>query len=170
MLTAGLGASADSSAVGSGVAVGEQADLLWSTFKVAVQLAGSSEVGTFAVRLRPQLFASFGALPSELQLVLVFLSWGEGIAPVAKSDSPVRDSAGLVFIQNRIKSLDRTAELEGMQQGYRAIELALRRLVTRRGELNLSQSLAIQVLMFLRHSARGDDRQQDSRDDWLRAH
>ena len=117
--------------------------MLRRTFKVAIQLADCREIGAFAVRFCAQLFASFGALPPELQLALVFLSRCERIAPIAKSDSPVRDRARRVFPQNRVKSFDGTAELERMKQGYRAIKIALRRFVARCGEVNLSQLLAI---------------------------
>jgi hypothetical protein len=54
-----------------------------------------------------------------------------------------------------------------MKQGYRAIKIDLRRFVARCGEVNLSQLLAIPVLMFLRHSMPGNEHQQDSGDGFL---
>jgi hypothetical protein len=54
-----------------------------------------------------------------------------------------------------------------MKQGYRAIEIALRRFVARGGEVNLSQLLAFLKLMLLRHSMRRNERQQDGRDEFF---
>jgi hypothetical protein len=45
------------------------------------------------------------------------------------------------------------------EQGYRAIEINLRRLVARCGEVILSQSLAIPMLTLLRHSTRRNEHQ-----------
>ena len=54
-----------------------------------------------------------------------------------------------------------------MKQGYRAIKIALRRFVARCGEVNLSQLLAVPMLMLLRHSTRRNEHQQDSRDEFF---
>jgi hypothetical protein len=51
-----------------------------------------------------------------------------------------------------------------MKQGDRAIKIALRRFVARYSEVNLSQLLAIPLLMLLRHSTRRNQHQRDSRD------
>ncbi len=47
--------------------------LLRRDFKVVVQLADCREICSFAARFCAQLLASFGALPSELQLPLLFI-------------------------------------------------------------------------------------------------
>ena len=57
-----------------------------------------------------------------------------------------------------------------MQQGYRAIKIALRRFIARCGEVNLSQLLAIPMLMLLRHSTRRNEHQQDSRNEFYPVH
>jgi hypothetical protein len=54
-----------------------------------------------------------------------------------------------------------------MEQGHRAIKIARRRLVARCGEVNLSQPLAIPMLMLLRHSTRGNEHQKNSRDEFF---
>jgi hypothetical protein len=51
-----------------------------------------------------------------------------------------------------------------MKQSDRAIKIALCQFVARCGEVNLSQPLAIPVLMPLRHSTRRNQHQRDSRD------
>jgi hypothetical protein len=102
-----------------------------------------------------------------LQLARVFLSRCEWIAPIAKSDSPVRDCARGVFPQNCVESFDGSAELERMQQGHRTIKIALRRCIARCGEVNLSHLLAVPMRMLLRHSLRGSKHQQDSCDEFV---
>jgi hypothetical protein len=52
-----------------------------------------------------------------------------------------------------------------MEQGYRAIKIDLRRTVARCSEVNLSELLAISMLMLLRYSTRCNEYQQDSRDE-----
>jgi hypothetical protein len=69
------------------------------------------------------------------------------------------------LFQYRVKALYGTAELERMKQGYREIKIALRWFVARGGEVDLSQLLAIPMLLLLRHSRRRDGHQQDRRDD-----
>jgi hypothetical protein len=141
-----------------GIAICVQAHLLWRAFKVPVQLADCRKIGAFALRSCTQLLASFGALLPKLQLSLGLLSRREGIAPIAKSDSPVCDGAGGVLPQSRVESVDGTAELEGMKQGDRTIELILRRCIAGCGEANLSHFLAIPMLVLLRHTAGGSER------------
>jgi len=137
-----------------GVAIGAQAYLLRRAFEVVVQLADGREIGAFALGLCAQLFASFGALPPELQLALVFLSRCERIAPIAKCDSPVRDCARRIFSQHCVKAFYGTAELEGMQQRYSAVEILLRDVIARCGKVYRSQFLTSPMLMLLRHAAR----------------
>jgi hypothetical protein len=50
-----------------GIAIGEQAHLLWRVFKVAVQLADCLKIGAFAVRLCARPCAAFSALAPKLQ-------------------------------------------------------------------------------------------------------
>ena len=50
------------------------------------------------------------------------------------------------------------ARLEGMKQGYRTIEIALRRFIARCGEVHLSELLAIPVLVLLRQTTGGNER------------
>jgi hypothetical protein len=54
-----------------------------------------------------------------------------------------------------------------MKQCYRPIEIALGGFVARCGKVNLSQFLAIPVLMLLRHSMRRREHQQDSRNEFV---
>ena len=67
-----------------------------------------------------------------------------------RKENGVSDGASLSACcqQNRVKSFDGTAELEGMKQRHRVIEIALRCLVTRCGEVDFSQLLAIPIRMW----------------------
>ena len=57
-----------------------------------------------------------------------------------------------------------------MQQGYRAIKFPLRHFIARCGEVNLSQLLTVRMLMFLRHSTRRSEQQQDSGEEFYPVH
>jgi hypothetical protein len=144
--------------------------LLGRTFKVAVELADSREISFFSLCLRTEAPAAFGIIPPELQLASVFDSRREGVAPIAKRDSPVRDGAGRILPQYRSKSFYCTAELERMQQSNRAIKFSLCRLVARGSEVNLSQLLGGPMLVFLRHYARRSYDQQHSSNDFRAVH
>src|ERR1700732_1221687 len=98
-----------------GVAISEQTRSLRRALKVAVQPADGREIRPLALCLCAHGLAAFRALPPCLQLALVFHSRRERITPIAKRDSPVRDSARRVVPQHRVESFDGTAELEGMQ-------------------------------------------------------
>ncbi len=137
-----------------GVAIGDQARSLRRALEVAVQLADGREIRPFALRLCAYGLAAFRALPPRLQLALVFHSRRERITPIAKRDSPVRDSARRVLPQHRVESFYGTAELEGMQQRYRPVEFLLRHFVARCGKVHRSQFLAIPMLMLLREATR----------------
>src|SRR4029077_18122054 len=95
-----------------GVAIGDQSRSLWRTLEVTVQLADSREIRPFTFRLYAHRVAMFHALPSCLQLALVFHSLCEGITPIAQRDSPICDSARRVLPQHHVKSFYCTAELE----------------------------------------------------------
>jgi hypothetical protein len=47
-----------------------------------------------------------------------------------------------------------------MKQGYRTIEIALRRFVARCGEVNLPELLAIPMRVLLRHATGRNEQQQ----------
>jgi hypothetical protein len=126
---------------------------------VAVQFAGCRDIRAFALCLCAYGLAAFRALSPCLQLALVFHFLRERIAPIAKGDSPVRDSARRVLRQHRVESFNGAAELEGMKQRCRPVKFLLRRFVARCGKVHRAQFFAVQMLMLLllrlRQGARG---------------
>src|SRR5450432_71475 len=153
-----------------GIAIGEQPHLLRRGLEVGIQLAHGLEISTFALRLRTHAFTAFGAVPPKLQLSSIFDSRREWITPIAERDAPVCDSARRIRSQDRVKAFYGTAELEGVQQRYGAVDALLRLRAARCGKVYRPQLFAMAMLMVLRRAARNRKYKQYGRNEFHSDH
>jgi len=125
---------------------------------VGEEMGDGFDIGALTPCLRRDSSCLLDGFEPLLQLLLWLEAGGKGVAPTAECDPPVGDRTGRIADESGVEGINCVRELEGVQQGYGAIELRLSWAVAGGGEVHAAESLGGDVVVSLGEAGR---RQQE---------